>query len=80
MNYYVYIIQNEGGRYYFGHTKNIFSRILRHNQGGVRSTKYGIPWTLVYSEHFKTRSEAYRRELEIKSYKGGILFRKLLNK
>lgn len=38
-----------------------------------------IPWELVYSESFNSRNEACKRELEIKSYKSGILFKKLLN-
>jgi len=53
-------------------------RIVRHNSGMVKSTKSGRPWEVLYIERFSTKSEAYRRELEIKSYKGGIKFKKLL--
>jgi putative endonuclease len=75
----VYILQSiKNGKYYIGHTHNVASRLLRHNSGQVRSTKHGTPWEIVYTEKYQTRSEAYKREFEIKSYKGGILFKKLL--
>ncbi|PIY92779.1 MAG: endonuclease, partial [Candidatus Magasanikbacteria bacterium CG_4_10_14_0_8_um_filter_42_12] len=44
----------------------------------VRSTKSGVPWKLVYTELFNTKSDAYKREMQIKSYKGGNAFRELL--
>jgi putative endonuclease len=75
----VYILQSlKNRRYYIGHTNNIDSRLERHNKGLVRSTKSFIPWKIIYTEKYNTKSEAYRRELEIKSYKGGIKFKKLL--
>lgn len=78
--YYVYIlISLKNGRYYIGQTRNIDERLKRHNSGRVRSTMPYIPWELVYSESFNSRNEACKRELEIKSYKSGILFKKLLN-
>ena len=66
-------------RYYIGHTQDINERLARHNRGLVRSTKYGRPWIVVYSEEFNTKNEAYRREVQIKSYKGGVAFKKLVN-
>ena len=75
----VYIIQSlKNRRYYIGHTENIEKRLKRHNDGLVKSTKSFRPWRLIYTEDYCLRSEAYRRELEIKSYKGGIKFKKLL--
>lgn len=77
--YFVYILQSIlHGRYYVGHTGNIDDRLIRHNEGRVRSTKNYKPWKIVYAEKYKTKGEAYKRELEIKSYKGGIKFKKLL--
>ncbi len=76
----VYIIQSfKNCRYYIGHTANFKERFKKHNNGLVRSTKSFIPWKVVYIENYKTKSEAYRRELEIKSYKGGYNFKKLLS-
>ena len=75
----VYILQSEKNkRYYIGHTHDLDNRLHRHNNSQTRSTKNGIPWEVVYTEDYPTKSEAYRREFEIKSYKSGILFKKLL--
>lgn len=75
----VYILKSKKtNRYYIGHTSNLCDRLSRHNGGKNKSTKSGTPWEVVYIEKYKTKTEAYRREFEIKSYKGGILFKKLL--
>jgi putative endonuclease len=79
--YYVYIIKsNIKGRYYIGSTGNIVARLNRHNKGGNKSTKYGIPWILVHLEEFETEQCAYRREMQIKSYKGGSAFKQIVEK
>jgi putative endonuclease len=76
---WVYILFSEKvKKYYIGQTRNIVLRLMRHNQGKSKSTKYGIPWKLVYREECCSRTEAVRREKLIKSYKGGIAFKKLL--
>ena len=67
----VYILKSEvDGTYYYGHTKDLDSRIKRHNTGKVRSTKSKKPWVLHYQEQFETKSEAYKRELFFKSISG----------
>lgn len=77
--YTVYILKSLlRDRYYVGHTDNIDKRIKRHNTGQVKSTKPFKPWTLVHCEQYPTRSEAFNREMEIKKYKNGIKFKKLL--
>ena len=77
--YTVYILQSiKNSKYYIGHTEDLESRLKRHNSGKVKSTKNGAPWKIVYQEKYKTRSEACFREREIKNYKGGIKFKKLL--
>jgi len=74
-----YILQSiKNGRYYIGHTSDMIARFAKHNAGMVKSTKSFIPWKIIYTENCNTKSEAYRRELEIKSYKGGIKFKRLL--
>jgi putative endonuclease len=75
----VYILKSlKNNRYYIGHTNNINNRLKRHNSGQVKSTKPYLPWKIIYTENYQTKSEAYRREMEIKSYKSGIKFKKLL--
>jgi len=75
----VYILKSaKSGKYYIGHTHDLDARLFRHNNGQVKSTKSNLPWEVIYVEKYSTKSEAYRREFEIKSYKSGIRFKKLL--
>jgi putative endonuclease len=68
--FYTYILHSKTlDKYYVGSTNNIEDRIQRHNQGRSTFTKTGIPWELLYFETYQTRSEAYQRELFIKSKK-----------
>lgn len=78
--YSTYILESLGEKsYYVGHTEDINIRLARHNKGHVRSTKNKRPWKIIYKETFETKQEAYQRELEIKSYKSGNAFKKLIN-
>lgn len=77
--YYVYLLQSlKNKRYYIGFTTNVRSRLNKHNSGGVKSTKGGRPWKLFLFESYPSKIEALKREREIKSYKGGIKFKKLI--
>ncbi len=63
-------------KYYYGSTGDITSRLKQHNYGKVRSTKGRIPLVLHYSEQFENKSEASKRELFFKSFKGYIWLKK----
>ncbi len=79
MSFYAYVIQSKKhGRFYIGSCEDMTVRLERHNDGMTRSTKNGIPWIVKYTEIFETRSEAMRREKQIKSYKGGEAFKRLM--
>ena len=67
--YYCYIL-NSKSRFYFGSTHDLKKRIQLHNSGNVRSTKYGIPWKLVWYGAFETEREARDFELYLKSGSG----------
>lgn len=78
--FYVYILRSiNTGRFYVGHSNDLERRLKEHNLGKTRSTKAYAPWKIVYTEQFSTKEEAYRRELDIKSYKSGIKFKELQN-
>lgn len=78
-NYVVYILYSESsGRYYIGHTGDMASRLHAYNLGKVRSTKTYRPWKIVYTEKKETKQEAYSREIQIKSFKGGEAFKEIL--
>jgi len=79
--FYLYILQSEKtGRYYVGSTGDLLDRLRRHNSGYSKATKAGVPWKLVYTEEFATKSDAYRRELEIKAWKSRVLIEDLVNR
>ena len=68
--WYVYILYSKRlDKYYTGITDNLEWRLERHNQGWGRFTKGGIRWELVYFEKYPNKSEALKREKEIKSRK-----------
>lgn len=68
--YYVYVLQNElNAQFYVGQTNNLMDRIKRHNEGRSKYTKDKGKWDLYYFEKYQTRSEALKREQEIKSKK-----------
>ncbi|MEW6193647.1 MAG: GIY-YIG nuclease family protein [Bacteroidota bacterium] len=77
--YSVYILKSlVKERFYIGHTSDLQKRLNEHNSGRTKSTKPYIPWTIVHIESYETKSEAYKRELQIKSFKSGIKFKQLL--
>ena len=70
MPYFVYVLQSErDGSYYVGHTADLEERIQRHNEGRSLYTKGRVPWELLYQEKFGLRSDASKREREIKGKK-----------
>ncbi len=80
MAYFTYILQSKkDGSYYVGSTQNIEERVKRHNGGKEHFTSRGMPWTLVYWEQFETRSEAYKREMEIKGHKSRAYIQRLIS-
>ena len=70
MEYFTYILFSESiNKYYIGYTNDINRRLSEHNRVKGKFTDKGIPWKLVYSEHFSTKAEAQTREKQIKSKK-----------
>jgi predicted GIY-YIG superfamily endonuclease len=70
MNHYVYIVVCRDGSLYTGYTLNIKNRIYQHNftKSGAKSIRGKLPVELAYSEMYTTKSEALKREKEIKSW------------
>jgi len=68
MPYFVYIVKCIDNSLYTGITTNITRRIHEHNftKKGAKYTKTRRPVTLVYSEEYRSRSDASKREYQIK--------------
>ena len=68
MPHYVYILYSAViDSFYKGQTNDLESRITRHNQGGEKYTKRGIPWVLVWSTEKASRSDAILLERKLKN-------------
>jgi len=81
MNYSVYIIYSEKHNlYYIGHTNNLDDRLRRHNSNRNKFTRNKGPWKLVSSAKCDTKSEAYKLELKLKSFKNSEYAIEYLNK
>jgi putative endonuclease len=69
--FYCYVLRSQKTRRrYVGSCEILAERIRRHNAGDSKATKLGVPWILVHSEVFPTRSEAERRERYYKTGRG----------
>lgn len=67
MTFYVYILLCNDGSFYTGYTKDVNERIKQHENGnGAKYTKTHRPQKVVYVENCDSRSEAMKREREIK--------------
>ncbi len=78
--FFIYILYSESkNSYYTGYSEDPQRRLGYHNQGSTTSTKSGIPWKIVYTETFNTKSEAIKRERFIKRMKSRVFIEKLIN-
>ncbi|MBI2591011.1 MAG: GIY-YIG nuclease family protein [Candidatus Blackburnbacteria bacterium] len=69
--YFVYILQSlKDNKTYIGYTDNFERRFEQHNLGKSRSTKYRVPFKLLFKEEFKNSVDAKNREIWWKSGAG----------
>jgi putative endonuclease len=65
--WYVYILKCNDGTLYTGITNDLDKRVSSHNKGtGAKYTKTRTPVEIVYYEEAADRSEASKREYQIK--------------
>jgi len=68
--FYIYILLCSDNSLYTGYTNYLKQRIIDHNAGkGSKYVRSRLPAKMIYSEEFKTKSEALKREMEIKGWK-----------
>ncbi|MDP4000865.1 MAG: GIY-YIG nuclease family protein [bacterium] len=69
--YYVYVLKNPKGVLYKGSTSDLNKRLDEHLSSKYKSfTRNRGPWELIYTEEYKSRKEAEKREKFFKSGKG----------
>ncbi|NTS43367.1 GIY-YIG nuclease family protein [Flavisolibacter sp. BT320] len=67
MPYYTYILQSEKtAKLYCRQTDDLEQRLQRHNEGNVKSSKYGRPWVIHCQVLCISRSAAMQLERTIK--------------
>ena len=65
----VYILRLSDDTLYTGITKDLDRRMRQHRNGnGSKYVKGRLPFELVYTEERRDRTDAMRRESEIKNY------------
>jgi len=71
MKFYTYILYSKTlDGYYTGHTgESLEVRLRKHLSSHKGYTSRAKDWTLYYYETYSSKSEAYRRELDIKRRK-----------
>ncbi len=69
MSWYTYILFCKDKSYYVGITNNLEKRVTLHNTG--KGSKYlfsKLPVILVYCEKYINKSEARKREIQLKGW------------
>ncbi len=71
---FVYAIYNpKHGKIYIGQCMDIGLRLQEHNQGKYKNSytsRFDGEWKLVYSQNVENRSNALKREKQLKSFRG----------
>lgn len=67
--WHIYILVCSDNSLYTGSTNNLEKRFLDHKSGkGGKYTRSHKPVKIIHSEKFLTKSEALKKEIEIKSW------------
>lgn len=69
--FYVYILRTSSDTLYIGQTNNLKRRLKEHltkNSKSAKYIRYFDSVKLVYKEDYKTRSEAMKREAQLKKW------------
>ncbi len=67
-----YVLYSEKfDKIYIGYTSDLKNRLLSHNQLASKGWTIRFrPWRIIHIEEFALKSEALKREKELKSYQG----------
>ena len=66
--------------HYVGSCADINKRKKQHDKGSVKSTKSKRPLEIIYTEKHQTKKQALQRENFLKSPKGYLTKKEILNK
>lgn len=79
--HYVYFLQSQlDKKFYIGYTTDLQKRLEEHNAGKNKSTRYRKPFALVYFEEYGDKHVAFQREFFLKSPKGFLAKKEIIEK
>lgn len=68
--FYVYLLQSKKDKkLYIGLTNNLRRRVNEHNSKMTFSTKYRVPFKVIYYEAYFSSADAKEREKKLKQFK-----------
>ena len=71
----------EFDKIYVGYTSNLTKRLLQHNELSIKGyTVRYRPWVVVFKEEYQTKTEAIKREKQLKSSRGRAYIREQIGK
>ncbi|MFT3981822.1 MAG: GIY-YIG nuclease family protein [Ferruginibacter sp.] len=78
----VYVLYSDQyNKIYIGYTSDLVERLKSHNELGVKGWTIKFrPWRVIYKEEWENKSDAMRREKELKSAAGRRQIRLILEK
>ena|ERR1051325_10998339 len=69
MSFWVYMLRCSDDSYYIGHTDELEKRVAEHQLGEIAGyTRKRRPVTLVFSQDFGSREEAFEQERKLKGW------------
>ena len=79
MNFFYILYSKTLNQYYIGHTsESLQERLRKHLSKHSGFTGKAKDWIVIYFEEFETKSQAYKRELEVKKWKSRARVEKLI--
>jgi len=77
--HFVYILYSPArDKYYVGSCEDVSKRLIKHNTNHSGFTGKTGDWVIKYSEAFPDKSEALKREKQIKAWKSRKMIEKLI--
>ncbi|WP_029289132.1 GIY-YIG nuclease family protein [Pedobacter sp. R20-19] len=78
--FYAYILYSEvRSKYYVGYTSDLEERLKKHNTNHSGFTGHTGDWQIVWVQSFTEKSDAVKREKQIKSWKSRRMIINLIN-
>ncbi len=80
MNYTVYVLfSQKHDKIYIGYTSNLIQRFKSHQFLGKDWTAKFRPWIVIYCEYFSEKSDAQKREIQLKQYRNRLKIHTQIN-